>query len=78
MDPVLGRPKTENLFQIQNDLKLMEKIEFNGVPGENDDMAWIPRGPTNIGGRTKAALCLIQMMHPTKEFLLEVLVVEFL
>ena len=23
MDPVLGRPKTENLFQIQEDLKLM-------------------------------------------------------
>ena len=28
MDPVLGRPKTENLFQIQEDLKLMAEIEF--------------------------------------------------
>ena len=56
MDPVLGRPKTENLFQIQEDLKLMAENRIQGVPGENPDMAWIPRGPTNIGGRTNGIM----------------------
>ena len=56
MDPVLGRPKTENLFQIQEDLRLMDENRIQGVPGENPDMAWIPRGPTNIGGRTNGIM----------------------
>ena len=56
MDPVLGRPKTENLFQIQEDLRLIDENKINGVPGENPDMAWIPRGPTNIGGRTNGIM----------------------
>ena len=56
MDPVLGRPKTENLFQIQEDLKLMAENRIQGVPGENPDMAWVPRGPTNIGGRTNGIM----------------------
>jgi len=25
-------------------------------PGENPDMAWIPRGPTNIAGRTNGIM----------------------
>ena len=56
MDPVLGRPKTDNLFQIQEDLKLMAENRIQGVPGENPDMAWVPRGPTNIGGRTNGIM----------------------
>ena len=56
MDPVLGRPKTENLFQIQEDLRLIDENKIQGVPGENPDMAWIPRGPTNIGGRTNGIM----------------------
>ncbi len=39
MDPILGRPKTENLFQIQEDLRLIEENKIQGVPGENPDMA---------------------------------------
>lgn len=56
MDPVLGRPRTENLFKIQEDLEGLEKIRVAGVPGENPDMAWVPRGPTNIAGRTNGIM----------------------
>ena len=56
MDPVLGRPKTENLFQIQEDLKFIAENKVQGVPGENPELAWIPRGPTNIGGRTNGIM----------------------
>ena len=56
MDPVLGRPRTENLFEIQNELNDLRGIKIDGVPGENDEMAWIPRGPTNIGGRTNGIM----------------------
>ena len=56
MDPVLGRPRTENLFEIQNELNDLRGIKIDGVPGENDEMAWIQRGPNNVGGRTKAAM----------------------
>ena len=56
MDPVVGRPKTENLFEIQEQLDNISKIREQGVPGENPDMAWIPRGPTNIAGRTNGIM----------------------
>ena len=56
MDPVLGRPKTENLFQIQEELYQKSMNEIPGVPGENPDMAWIPRGPSNIAGRTNGIM----------------------
>ncbi len=56
MDPVLGRPKTENLFQIQEELYQKSMHEIPGVPGENPDMAWIPRGPSNIAGRTNGIM----------------------
>ena len=56
MDPVLGRPKTENIFIIQEELALLEENRIPGVPGENPDMAWVPRGPTNIAGRTNGMM----------------------
>ncbi len=56
MDPLLGRPKTENLFIIQEELDNLEKIKVDGVPGENPDMAWVARGPTNIAGRTNGIM----------------------
>ena len=48
MDPVLGRPKTENLYRIQDELYQKSMYPIEGVPGQNPDMAWIPRGPSNI------------------------------
>ena len=77
MDPLLGRPKTENLFIIQEELDNLEKIKVDGVPGENPDMAWVARGPTNIAGRTNGI-----MFDPNdasnSKVLLEVLVEGFL
>ena len=56
MDPILGRPKTENIFQIQEELEKLSKNRTQGVPGENPDMAWVARGPVNIGGRTNGLM----------------------
>ena len=56
MDPVLGRPRSENIYQIQDELYQKSINEIPGVPGENPDMAWIPRGPTNIAGRTNGIM----------------------
>ena len=42
MDPVLGRPRSENIYQIQDELYQRSINEIPGVPGENPDMAWIP------------------------------------
>ena len=56
MDPVLGRPKTENIFLIQEELAQLSENKIPGVPGENPDMAWVPRGPTNIAGRTNGMM----------------------
>ena len=56
MDPVLGRPRTENIYQIQDELYIQSLNQIPGVPGENPDMAWVPRGPTNIAGRTNGIM----------------------
>ena len=56
MDPVLGRPRSENIYQIQDELHQKSLNEIPGVPGENPDMAWVPRGPTNIAGRTNGIM----------------------
>ena len=56
MDPVLGRPKTENLYRIQDELYQKSMYPIEGVPGQNPDMAWVPRGPSNIAGRTNGMM----------------------
>ena len=56
MDPILGRPKTENIFKITEDQEILRKIKVDGVPGQSEDMKWVKRGPTNVGGRTKTAM----------------------
>ena len=56
MDPVLGRPRSENIYKIQDELYQKSINEIPGVPGENPDMAWVPRGPTNIAGRTNGIM----------------------
>ena len=56
MDPILGRPLTENLYKIQDDLYEQSMNKIPGVPGENPDMAWVPRGPSNIAGRTNGIM----------------------
>ena len=56
MDPVLGRPRTENLFKVQEEQELLRSIRKEGVPGESPEMAWVQKGPNNISGRTKGVL----------------------
>lgn len=50
MNPSLGYPTTEKLFEIQKELD-----NNRSVPGDAIN-AWIERGPNNVGGRTKALL----------------------
>ena len=56
MDPILGRPKIENIYKIYDDQELLRSVKTDGVPGESEEMKWIKRGPTNVGGRTKTAM----------------------
>ncbi len=66
MNPATGRPEPEKLFKIQKELrdlryaidddKLAGVNRNSAVPGENEEMKWIQRGPINVGGRTKALM----------------------
>jgi len=58
MNPELGRPTPENLFEIQEELRInRENLAAIGrVPGDESNNAWEERGPNNIGGRTKALM----------------------
>jgi hypothetical protein len=58
MNPVLGRPTTENLEVIRKQLlEERQRILATGrVPGDAVDNAWVERGPTNVGGRTRAIM----------------------
>jgi len=53
MNPRVGRPTTENLNVIRQQVK--ERFQNRNVPGTNA-IPWIERGPGNVGGRTKAVL----------------------
>ena len=66
LNPATGRPEPEKLFKVQKELRdkrtAIERDELTGiarksaVPGENEEMKWIQRGPINVGGRTKAMM----------------------
>ena len=58
MNPMTGRPEVEDLFRTRKALVDAEKIapRFSAVPGENEQMQWVQRGPYNVGGRTKAMM----------------------
>ncbi len=53
MNPILGRPTTENLKSIRG---LMQQTLLNRVPGDGIDNNWVERGPDNVGGRTRAVI----------------------
>ena len=65
-----GTSKTENLYQIQDELYQKSIYPIEGVPGENPDMAWVPRGPSNIAGRTNGMMFDPNDSYKQKEFLL--------
>ncbi len=58
MDPELGRPRGENVLQIQKELEQnrLKTSALGRVPGDALDNNWVERGPNNIGGRTRAIM----------------------
>ncbi len=58
MDPILGRPTTENLKQIREaqQAKRQAFLASGRVPGDAIDNSWTERGPNNVGGRTRAIM----------------------
>lgn len=57
MNPAVGRPTSENLEIIRNQLIEQRSLSSNQrVPGDATGNGWIERGPSNVGGRTKAMI----------------------
>jgi len=62
MDPNTGTPDFKGALKIQHELIKANKNKsltdniISGVPGESTANAWIERGPSNIGGRTRGIL----------------------
>ena len=58
MSPVLGRPTPENIATLRNKLATERKnsLLLGRVPGDAVDNSWVERGPTNVGGRTRAIM----------------------
>jgi len=67
MNPVLGRPTPENIEVIRKTiLEERQRILATGrVPGDAVDNSWVERGPTNVGGRTRAIM--FDPNDPTRE-----------
>ena len=67
MNPVLGRPTPENLEVIRKELlEERQRLLASGrVPGDAVDNSWVERGPTNVGGRTRAIM--FDPNDPTRE-----------
>jgi photosystem II stability/assembly factor-like uncharacterized protein len=56
MNPETGKPDTQNLKELRKKL-LKDREELAGrTPGDGVDNNWIERGPTNVGGRTRAVM----------------------
>lgn len=51
MNPRTGKTAPENIEALKQQKK--SSVAFFKVPGESDEMAWVERGPDNIGGRTR-------------------------
>ncbi len=57
MSPSQGRPLTENLDLVRKDLEAKRKLALlSRTPGDANDNNWVERGPTNVGGRTRAVM----------------------
>lgn len=57
MNPETGKPDTQNLVELRKKLlKDREKELKYRTPGDGVDNNWIERGPTNVGGRTRAVM----------------------
>ena len=58
MNPETGRPTSENIEMVRKDLQRArnEALFANRTPGDAIDNSWVERGPTNVGGRTRAIM----------------------
>jgi photosystem II stability/assembly factor-like uncharacterized protein len=57
MNPQLGYPTPEKVKTLRADLEIKRKqAMLNRTPGDANDNAWVDRGPTNVGGRTRALM----------------------
>ena len=67
MSPTLGRPTPENIAMVRKNLEAERKnlLATGRVPGDAVDNGWVERGPTNVGGRTRAVM--FDPNDPTKE-----------
>ncbi len=54
MDPALGRPPTERLIAVYNQVA-QSQAQLLGGPGAVST-PWVERGPNNVGGRTRALM----------------------
>ena len=58
MNPETGRPNPENLILLREKLAKDRKrsLDLGRTPGDGTDNKWVERGPTNVGGRTRAVM----------------------
>lgn len=58
MDPTIGRPTPEKLEILRQELERQRNEDLTAfrTPGDGIDNSWIERGPTNVGGRTRAVI----------------------
>lgn len=58
INPALGRPTPENLnaLRLQLQKERVDALALGRNPGDASDNSWIERGPTNVGGRTRAVM----------------------
>ncbi len=58
MDPKIGRPTPEKLEILRQKLEKQrnEDLALGRTPGDGVDNSWVERGPTNVGGRTRAVI----------------------
>ncbi|MCC1484457.1 thrombospondin type 3 repeat-containing protein [Winogradskyella immobilis] len=58
MDPNLGYPDLKEGLRVQHELIKARKDQniVARVPGQDEDNAWVERGPSNFGGRTRGVL----------------------
>jgi hypothetical protein len=58
MDPSIGRPTPEKLELLRQKLEKQRNEDLTAfrAPGDGIDNSWIERGPTNVGGRTRAVI----------------------
>lgn len=56
MNPETGRPETEKLLAVQNELQQVKQYRRLSAADTQEQLIWTERGPADLGGRTRALL----------------------